>query len=109
MKTGDFDQLSDDVFRRHEVLPVEGAGSRRDREEVVFAADITRSGEAIVKKEPTHQKEVGGVQHLLQSRGQAVVSLEEPELSQRRLLFLLSQLCERLLEGVAPLVRPVLA
>ena len=36
------------------------------------------------------------------------MSLEEPELSQRRLLFLLSLRRERCFEGVAPLVRPIL-
>src|SRR3989442_174538 len=74
----------------------------------MIAADVARTCKLGVEKHATHQEEVGGVQHLLQSGGEAAVSLEEPELSQRRLLFLLSLLRERLLEGIAPLVRPIL-
>src|SRR5207237_9895692 len=108
MKTGHVDPLIDDVVRGHERLAVEGARALRQGEEVVFAADVTRPGELVVEEEATHQEEVGGVQHLLQSGGQAAVSLEEAELSQRRLLILRSLLRERRLQGIAPLVRPIL-
>ena len=75
---------------------------------MVVAADVARPGELVVEKEPTHQEEVGGVQHLIQSGGQAAVSLEESELSQRRLLVLRSPLRERRLQRIAPLVRSIL-
>src|SRR5256885_2599375 len=108
MKRGVSNQLIDDISRRHEGPAVEGAQPRREREEMVVAADIARPGELVVEKEPTHQEEVGGVQYLLQSGGQAAVSLEESELSQRRLLFLRSPLRERRLQRIAALVRPIL-
>src|SRR5207248_7964872 len=82
--------------------------TRRESEEMVVAADVARRGELVVEKEPTHQEEVGGVHHLIQSGGQAAVSLEESELSQRRLLVLRSPLRERRLQRIAPLVRSIL-
>src|SRR4029077_5590804 len=75
---------------------------------MVIAADVARPDELVVDHEAAHQEEVSGVKHLLQTGGQALMSLEEPELSQRRLLFLLSLLRERLLQKLATAIRPVL-
>src|SRR5256884_9479736 len=101
-------QPTEQFPRGRELPAVEGAHPRREREEMVVAADVARRGELVVEIEPTHQEEVGGVQHLIQSGGQAAVSLEESELSQRRLLVLRSPLRERRLQRIAALVRPIL-
>src|SRR2546429_6718384 len=108
MRRAIFDSLTEDFSRGRGASAGEGPQTRRESEEMVVAADVARRGELVVEKEPTHQEEVGGVQHLLQSGGQAAVSLEEAELSQRRLLILRSPLRERRLQRIAPLVRPIL-
>src|SRR5258708_13753793 len=75
---------------------------------MVIAADVARPDELVVEQEAAHQEEVGGVEHLLEPSGQAAVSLEEPELSQRRLLFLLSPLRERLLQNLVATIGTVI-
>lgn len=108
MKTSDFDQLVDDVFSRHQGLPVEGARPGVERQEMVVAADVALPHELVVEHEAAHREEVGSVKHLLKTSGQASVALEEPELSQRLLLFLLALLRERLLQSRAAAIGPVI-
>src|SRR6202011_448062 len=106
-KTGEFDQLVDDVVGRHQRLTVEGTRPGRQRQEMVIAADVARPDELVVENEPAHQEKVGGVKPLFRASGQAVMALEDPELFQRRLLFLFSVLRKRLLEGRATAIGPV--
>src|ERR1700694_1883841 len=70
---------------------------------MMVATDVARLCEAVVEEELPHQEEVGGVDHQIQPRGQAAVSLEEAEFVQRRLLFPLSLFGQRAPECRSPL------
>src|SRR6266550_1983014 len=107
MKPGHLDQLVDDVLGRQQRLCVERTRPGLQGEEVMVAAGVARPRKLAVDEELAHQEEVGGVDHRLEPGGQASMSLEEAELAQRRLLFLLSLLRQRLLQRGATAIRAV--
>src|SRR5260370_23632643 len=74
---------------------------------MMIAANVARPGQFVVEQEAAHQEEVGSVKHLLQTSGEAAVSLKEAQLFKRRRLLRLSLLRERLLQNLVAAIRPV--